>query len=338
MNKRLILKIIAAGMFIAATFAAVPAKAEPGDEYARLAKPTKQYTIGVLLPQLSNPHFVGQAYGYIDEAEKLGVKVIMFDAGGYQYLDRQISQMEDLIASKVDAIILVAVNGPGTVGAVEHAVAAGIPVINCNVMTASDKVATRVRSDDEVIGQMQADYMGQSLKGEGKVVMLRGAPGTSWAENRGNAFKKRLTEKFPKVTVVGEQYSQSTPADGLKLMEDFLQTFPQIDGAYNGADTTAIGAAQAVLAAGKKGKVTITATDFQVDTQKFIHDGVMGATVAQQTVIIGRWGVRAAINALEKREVPKALWTPLLLVSAENVDNLDLSTLRAPAGWKPPTR
>jgi ABC-type sugar transport system substrate-binding protein len=338
MNKRSILKIIAAGMFAVATFAAVPAKAEPGDEYARPAKPTKQYTIGVLLPQLSNPHFVGQAYGYIDEAEKLGAKVIMFDAGGYQYLDRQISQMEDLIASKVDAIILVAVNGPGTVGAVERAVAAGIPVINCNVMTASDQVATRVRSDDEVIGQMQADYMGQALKGEGKVVMLRGAPGTSWAENRGNAFKKRLAEKFPKVTVLGEQYSQSTPADGLKLMEDFLQTFPQIDGAYNGADTTAIGAAQAVLASGKKGKVTITATDFQVDTQKFIHDGVIGATVAQQTVIIGRWGVRAAINTLEKREVPKALWTPLLLANSENVDTLDLSTLRAPAGWKPPAR
>lgn len=338
MNKRSILKIIAAALFAAATFAAVPAKAEPGDEYARPAKPTKQYTIGVLLPQLSNPHFVGQAYGYIDEAEKLGAKVIMFDAGGYQYLDRQISQMEDLIASKVDAIILVAVNGPGTVGAVEHAVAAGIPVINCNVMTASDQVATRVRSDDEVIGQMQADYMGQALKGEGKVVMLRGAPGTSWAENRGNAFKKRLAEKFPKVTVLGEQYSQSTPADGLKLMEDFLQTFPQIDGAYNGADTTAIGAAQAVLASGKKGKVTITATDFQVDTQKFIHDGVIGATVAQQTVIIGRWGVRAAINTLEKREVPKALWTPLLLANSENVDTLDLSTLRAPAGWKPPAR
>jgi ribose transport system substrate-binding protein len=335
MNRRSVLQTMLAGT-AAVAFRFGPAQAEGADDYARPAKPAKPYTIGVLLPQLSNPHFVGQAYGYIDEAEKLGVKVIMFDAGGYQYLDRQISQIEDLIASKVDAIIIVAVNGPGTADAVDRAVAAGIPVVNCNVMTGSDKVVTRVRSDDEIIGQMQADFMGQALKNEGKVVMLRGAPGTSWAENRGNSFKKRLIEKFPKVTVVGEQYSQSTPADGLKLMEDFLQTFPQIDGAYNGADTTAIGAAQAVLAAGRAGKVTITATDFQVDTEKFIRDGVMSATVAQQTVIIGRWGVRAAVNCLEKRDVPKALWTPLLLVSAANVNNLDLGTLRAPTGWKPP--
>ena len=53
--------------------------------------------------------------------------------------------------------------------------------------------------------------------------------------------------------IAGEQYSQSTPADGLRLMEDFLQTFPHINGVYNGADSTAVGAAQAVKAAGKAG-------------------------------------------------------------------------------------
>src|SRR5208337_5317580 len=59
--------------------------AEPGDEFPRPPKPAKQYTIGVLLPHLSSAHFVGQAYGYIDEAQKLGVKVILFEAGGYEH-------------------------------------------------------------------------------------------------------------------------------------------------------------------------------------------------------------------------------------------------------------
>lgn len=314
-------------------------RAGPADEaYPRPPKPAKQYTIGISLPQLSNPHFVAQAFGYIDEAEKLGAKVILHDAGGYQYLDRQISQFEDLISSRVDAIILVAINGPGTVGIVEEAVAAGIPVVNCNVMTSSNKIVSRVRSDDEVIGQMHAEFMGEKLKNGGNVVMLRGAPGTSWAENRGNAFKARLAEKFPKVKILGEQYSQSTPADGLKLMEDFLQTFPKIDGAYNGPDTTAIGAAQAVLAAGKKGQIVITATDFQIDNEKFIRAGVVSATVAQHSVTIGRWGVRAVINHLEKRDVPKELFTPLTLVTTENINSVDMGVLRGPDGWKPPVR
>lgn len=312
------------------------AAAEPGSEYPRPPKPSKQYTIGLLLPHLSNPHFVGQAYGYIDEAEQLGAKIILLEAGGYQFLDKQVSQMEDLIASKVDAIILVAINGPGTVAPVEQAVKAGIPVINCNVMTDSDKVVTRIRSDDEVIGQMQADYLGSLLKGTGKVVMSRGAPGTSWAENRGNAFKKRIADKFPGIQIVGEQYCQSTPADGLKLMEDFLQTYPQIDGVYSGADTVGIGAAQAVLAAGKVDKIHITTVDFQKDCEDFVRKGVIRGTVVQQTVIIGRWGVRAAINYLEGRQVPKALFTPLLLVTKDNIDSVDLRGVRAPDGWKPP--
>ena len=199
-------------------------------EYPRPAKPSKSYRLGVSIPHLANPHYVGQAYGYIDEAQSLGAQVTLLEAGGYEHLDKQVSQVEDLIASKVDAIIIAAVSGPGTIGAVEAAAAAGIPVINVNVMTDSDKVVTRIRSDDDVIGRMQADFMGERLKGAGNVVMLRGAPGTSWAEIRGNAFRKQLAAKYPNVKVLGEQYSQSTPADGLRLMEDFLQTFPQISG------------------------------------------------------------------------------------------------------------
>lgn len=314
------------------------AATKPVTDYPRPAKPSKQYRIGISIPHLSNPHYVGQAYGYIDEAQNLGAQVTLLEAGGYQYLDKQVSQIEDLVASKVDAIIVAAVSGPGTVGAVEAAAAAGIPVINVNVMTDSDKVVTRIRSDDDVIGRMQADFMGDRLKGAGNIVMLRGAPGTSWAEIRGNSFKKRLAEKYPNMKILGEQYSQSTPADGLRLMEDFLQTFPQITGVYNGADSTAVGAAQAVVASGKAGAIVITATDFQADTEKFIREGAITGSVLQQTVTMGRWGVRAAINFLEKQPVPPVLFTDLVLASKDNIDRLDLASVRAPAGWTPPAR
>jgi len=318
--------------------AASAAAVQAVTEYARPPKPSKQYKIGIAIPHLANPHYVGQAYGYIDEAQALGAQVTLLEAGGYEHLDKQISQVEDLIASKVDAIILAAISGPGTVSAVEAAVAAGIPVINVNVMTDSDKVVTRVRSDDDVIGRMQADFMGDRLKGAGNVVRLRGAPGTSWAEIRGNAFRQQLAAKYPNVKILGEQYSQSTPTDGLRLMEDFLQTFPQINGVYNGADSTAVGAAQAVRASRKAGSIVMTATDFQLDTEKFIREGVITASVLQQPVTMGRWGVRAAINYLEKKPVPPVMFTGLMTATKENLDRLDLTTLRAPAGWTPPVR
>lgn len=304
------------------------------ESYPRPSKPSKSYTIGVLVPQLTNPHFLGQAYGYMDEAERLGAKVILHDAGGYQYLDKQIAQMEDLIASKVDAIALVAVSGPGTVPVVDRAAAAGIPVVNVNVMTNNEKVAIRIRSDDTVIGEAMAKFLHARLK-KGSVVMQSGPAGASAFELRAKAFRAWIEKNSPGIKILGERHSLNTPDQGLKNTEDFLQTFPQIDAVYNSADFVAIGAAQALKAAGKAGKVMIVTADFQPDTERMVREGVVTQAVVQQPVTMGRWAIRAAVNILEKRQAPKLLYTPILSVTKDDVATVDLSTVRAPAGWKP---
>ena len=304
------------------------------ESFPRPAKPSRSYTIGVLVPQLTNPHFLGQAYGYMDEAERLGARVILHDAGGYQYLDKQIAQMEDLIASKVDAICLVAVSGPGTVPVVDRAAAAGIPVVNVNVMTNNEKVAIRIRSDDTVIGEAMAKFLHERLK-KGSVVMQSGPAGASAFELRAKSFRAWIEKNSPGIKILGERHSLNTPDQGLKNMEDFLQTFPQIDAVYNSADFVAIGAAQALKAAGKAGKVMIVTADFPADTERMVREGVVTQAVVQQPVTMGRWAIRAAVNILEKREVPKLLYTPILSVTKDDVATVDLSTVRAPAGWKP---
>ncbi len=309
-------------------------RATSHESYPRPAKPAKSYTIGVLVPQLTNPHFAAQAFGYMDEAERLGAKVILHDAGGYQYVDKQISQMEDLIANKVDAICLVATSGPGTVPVVDRAAAAGIPVINVNVMTSNEKVTIRVRSDDVVIGQTMGEYIHKTLK-KGNLVMQSGVAGASAFEIRAKSFREYITKNAPEIKILGERHSLNTPDQGLKNMEDFFQTFPQIDAVYNSADFVAIGAAQAIKAAGKAGKVMIVTADFQPDTERLVREGVITQAVVQQPVTMGRWGIRAAINILEKREVPKLLFTPILSVTKDNIGTVDLSTVRTPAGWKP---
>jgi ribose transport system substrate-binding protein len=246
--------------------------------------------------------------------------------------------MEDLIASKVDAIDLVTLSPTALVAEVEAATAAGIPVFACNTVPNSNKIITKVKSSDDDIGEMQANYMAQALHGKGNVVMMSAAPGVTTFADRGKAFKKRIAEVAPGIKILSEQFSQSTPQDGLRLMEDFMQTYPQIDGEYNAADTTAIGAAQVIRSAGKAGKIVITTTDFQPDTEKFIREGVINAAVVQQTVLIGRWCIRATINHMENRPVPAEIRVPVLLVTKANLDGLDLSTVRAPKGWMPPVR
>ena len=152
---------------------------------------------------------------------------------------------------------------------------------------------------------------------------------------RAKAFRDYITKNAPQIKILGERHSLNTPDQGLKNMEDFLQTFPQIDAVYNSADFVAIGAAQALKAAGKAGKIMLVTADFQPDTERLVRDGVVTQAIAQQPVTMGRWAIRAAINILEKRRVPELLYTPILSVTKDNIASVDLTTVRAPAGWKP---
>ncbi|MGB9866878.1 MAG: sugar ABC transporter substrate-binding protein [Bacillota bacterium] len=315
---------------------------KPGDsrEMPEPPKPDKQYTIGVALPHLANPHFVAQAYGYFDEAAKYGAKVVLFEAGGYANLERQVKQVEDLIAMPVDAIILVAVNLEGTVPVVDSAAKAGIPVINVNVMTKNEKVVTRIRSDDEQIGRMHAEYMAKKLNGKGNVLMLDGPAGTTWAMYRAKGFKDYMQQNCPNIKIIAERFLDSDPAAGMKEMEDALQAYKQIDGVFTGSDFLGVGAAQAIAAAGKAGKIVVTTTDSQDDCIKAIRDGRITATVVQSSTIMGRWGVRAAIWTLQGKadQLLKQYWTPLTIVDKSNVDTFNFEGVsRPPAGWKIPT-
>jgi ribose transport system substrate-binding protein len=327
---------VLAGLLVAVVglWSVAAAAPSPDAPYPRPPRPAKAYRIGALITQLANPHFIGMAYGIEEEARALGATIILHDAGGYQFLDRQIAQMEDLIANRVDAILLVAVSGPGTVPVVEKAYAARIPVININVMTDNPHVAIRIRSDDKFLGRKEGELMAQALGGKGNVVMLKAAAGASPFELRSAGFKEYLKANTS-IRILGEQNSVNTPDQGLKLMEDFMQTFPQIDGVMCAADFLAIGAAQAIRAAGKAGKIKIVTVDLQPDAENLLRDGLLVGAIVQTAQIMGRWGVRAAINVLAGRQVPAQLFTPIFNVTKLNVDKVDFTLERGPVGWKP---
>lgn len=306
-------------------------------EFERPAKPPKKYTIGVLLPMLANPHFVAQAYGYYDEAEQLGAEVVLFECGGYANFDKQIQQMEDLISMPVDAICLVAAEGNATAPAVDKAVAAGIPVVNVNVLTNNDKVVARIRSDDLEVGGMEAKYHGEKLNGKGNVLMINGVPGATWAVGRAQGYRDYVKANYPDIKILDERWCDNDPAAALKEMDDALQVYgDQIDAVYCPGEIFAKGIVQAIESAGKTGKIIVTAVDPSKDGVALIKEGKIDAMVVQSSVGQGRWGIRAAIMALEGNadQLTKRYWTPINMVTADNVDDFVFEDKSMPAeGW-----
>lgn len=320
---------------LAALSITVPAMAQD-EPVKRPEKPAKSYRIGVMSPNMSIPHFVAQAYGFVDEAEKLGAKIILYDAGEHRNVAKQVSQMEDLIANKVDAICIV----PGTtvtaMAQIDQAIAAGIPVVNVNIMSDNQKVVGRIRSDDYEMGRLQGEFMVKALNGTGNVVMMSGVSGNSAFIMRAKGFRDYV-DKHPGIKVLSEQWTPNATDRAVKLMEDWSQTFPKIDGVFSGADRLAIGAAQVLLAQGKKpGQVVITTVDYSDDTERFVREGWISAAMAQTPVTMGRWGIRVALLAIEKKPIPEKLLTPTYVMTKENADKVDITAVRQPKGWRPP--
>jgi ribose transport system substrate-binding protein len=299
-------------------------------------KPAKSYRFGVLSPNMSVPHFVAQAYGFVDEAERLGGKVILYDAGEHKNVARQVSQFEDLIANKVDAIMLVPGTSATGVAQVDQALAKGILVVNVNIMSNNPKVIGRIRSDDYELGRLQGEYIVKALDGKGNVVMMSGVSGNSAFINRAKGFQEYVA-KHPGIKILSEQWTPNATDRGLKLMEDWTQTFPKIDAVFTTADRLAIGAVQVLLAQGKKpGQVIVTTVDYNDDTEKLVREGWISATMVQTPVLMGRWGIRVGVLALEKKPIPEKLLTPTYVVTKQNADTVDISAVRQPKGWRPP--
>jgi ABC-type sugar transport system substrate-binding protein len=281
--------------------------------------------IAVLLPAAGDPYFKLKACGYLEAGRQAGYDVKIYDAGGYGNLDRQVSQIQDVIQRKVGGIVLVPASSDGTVPAVEQAIAAGIPVVNDGIATHSDKVTGFVGEPSYVMTELLAAFVADKLGGKGEAVMLSGPSGLDLTKLRVNGFKDYLA-KFPRVKVVAEKFTSTSSAEALNTMQDFLQSHPSAAAVYTFNGPVAIGAVQALRAAGKKpGDVLVVTTDMEVETERMIKDGWIQATVVSQPVIMAKLAVQHAIAAAEKKPIAKMELTQASMITASTVSNVDLS-------------
>jgi ABC-type sugar transport system substrate-binding protein len=289
--------------------------------------------IAVMLPAAGDPYFKLKSFGYIDEGKKQGYDVNIYDAGGYGNLSRQVSQIEDVIQRKVSAIVLVPASSDGTVPVVEKAIAAGIPVINDGIATNSPKVTGFVGEDSYVMGELLGLYIAEKLGGKGNIAMLAGPGGLDLTNYRVNGFKDYIA-LYPGLKVVAEKFTGTSSAETMNVMQDFLQAHPDINAVYTFNGPIAVGAVQALRAAGKKpGDVIISTMDLEVETDRMIRDGWIQVTVVSQPVEMARLAVRRAIEAAEGKEIPAETLTQESMITKATLAGVDLSGQEVPAGW-----
>ena len=300
-------------------------------------KPKKEFKIGISVPSLGSPYFVNQVYGYITEAKASGVGITVLAAQGYEDLQGQISQVENLVQKGVDALIIAPISAEGLAAISEEAVAKGIPVYFIGEAAITHKLAGYVCENDFDFGYKAVDWLAKKINGKGKIAILPGPAGNTYTEaiNKGAHY---ALKNFPDVELVAEKWGDSEdPAVGQAAAENILAAHPDLKGFFV-VEAQSHGVANALKERGKTDSIHIAVVYPFQETLPYIQDGSIDYGVTGHSLTNARIMLNMAVRNFNKEnKVPKYVWTPGLVMNKESIDKFPRSHVWAPEGWKPPS-
>lgn len=314
MKKKILATSLLAGAMLLGTM--VPAAAEEG-----------KYTIGCTVYYMTE-FITLMAKGVEDKAAELGCDLVMLDA--QRDAQNQITQIENLIAQEVDVIIVAAVDSDAIVPAISMCEEAGIPLVGVNMLINTDEPYHYVGPDDVLAGELEMQYAIDEIGGEGNVVILEGPIGQSAQIQRLEGNMNVLAKYEGKVNLLAQQTANWSREEALSLVENWIQTFgDDLNAVVAQNDEMALGAIQALEAAGIKDKVVVTGVDAIKDGCTAIKDGKLLGTVYQDAHLEGSEAVQKAYDVLEGNVTEKELsYINMTWINPENVDEL-LTTIYA---------
>ncbi|HSB73767.1 MAG TPA: sugar ABC transporter substrate-binding protein [Candidatus Methylomirabilis sp.] len=240
-----------------------------------LAKDAKDTHVALVVKDLTNRFFVEMKWGGEAAGKQHGIKVTVLAPEKYA-VDNQIRVMEDLIQKKVDAIVIVPIDGAGIVSGIERANKAKIPVFNLNTLATGGEVIGFAGIDHVTLGRIQAEWAVETLKGKGKVVILEGTAGASSAIERQEGVLSVL-KKVSGISILASTTAKYNRQQAMKVMEDLLTRFPEIDMVLGANDAMALGAKEAIKDARRK--IMVVGIDAIPEALEAIEKGEMAGTV-----------------------------------------------------------
>ena len=270
------------------TAAALGALALSGMAQAQDLPPLEQkdrYKVGFAQMESNNPWRIAETKSFQETAEACGWDLVATDAAGSAA--KQVSDVDSMIAQGIDVLFLPPREEKPLLPAVMKAQAAGIPTflvdrsVDPNVAKAGENYIAFLGSDFVDQGRRVAEWTIENFKGEkGIVVELEGTTGSSPANDRKKGFDEAIA-KDDRFEIVASQSGDFARDQGRQVMETLLQSHPDVNIVYAHNDEMAIGAIQALEAAGRKPgeDVTVVSIDGTRDALQAIIDGKMGVTV-----------------------------------------------------------
>lgn len=274
--------------------------------------------IGVSFQGLSDEYIVRLSDSFQARADELGVTLQVAD--GQMDAETQVSQVENFIAQKVDAIVLNPISMDGCAPAVQAANEAGIPIITLISITSNQDLADAyVGSDSVESGLIQGKMMAEDLGGKGNIVVMYGQMGHDAQIGRYQGLQQAI--EGTDIKIVAEQTGNWSREEGMALMENWLASGKEIDAVVAQNDAMALGAVMAIEAKGLTGKIKVYGIDAQAEALDAVENGTMAGTVFQNAEEQGSKCVDVALSAAKGETLEKNYYIPYEGIRAADVPN-----------------
>lgn len=311
MKKLIGLLSLSAVLALSACGAATLEGDQAGDNGEVEEKSAEDITIGLSISTLNNPFFGDLQRGVVESAEENGSTVRSVDA--QDDTATQINGIDDLIQQGIDILLINPVDSDAITPAIESANSAGIPVITIDRSSEGGDVLTFIASDNVEGGEMAAEFIIDLVGEDASVVQLEGVPGASATNERGEGFRNVADERL---NVIESQSANFNRSEGLTVMENIIQSHSDIDAVFAQNDEMALGALEALGAAGMN-DVIVVGFDGNDDALAEIETGRLHATIAQQPYEMGAIAVETVYEYFSGATIDNEIAAPLELISAD---------------------
>jgi ribose transport system substrate-binding protein len=306
---------------LAGLLAALALGCDDGDEPS---PDLRDVRLAAVIKGLDNPFFVTLRDGLVGTARRRDARMRVAAApAGLQDTAGQATALVSLAADDPACYVVNPINPTNLVRALAR-ISEGTPIVNVDSVVGRQQaeavgveLTAYVGTDNVAAGRLGADAMAELVDPGARVAVITGIPGDIGSGLRARGFEQGARGRFEVTERVAADFERGKAR---LAAESVMRADPDVAGFFAVNDLMALGVADAVDAAGRRGEVEVIGLDGIRKALAAVRRGAMSATVAQYPYAMGQLGVDACLAALRGDSVPASVDAPVQVVTRENVE------------------
>lgn len=291
---------------------------------------SKKRRIAVIPKSTSHLFWVSVEAGAKAAGQKFDVEILWNGPASETDFNRQIQIIDSMTAQRVDGIAVAVSERQALVGAVDRAVAAGIPVTVFDSGLDSENYMSYVGTDNVLAGRLGARQLAGAIGGKGKVAVILHAPGALGTMDRETGFRDTMRAEFPGIQIVAEQFGMSDRAKARATAENILAAHADVAGLFTSTEPSCTGTILALKGRELAGKVKVITVDTSDNLVEEMRAGNLYAMVAQDPHGMAFQAVKTLVDKLNGQTPPRKIDMQPRVILPADLDKPEVQQLLKP--------